>query len=209
MSIEDIFAMLKKQRAPAPQGPVEYIIAGLGNPGDKYAGTRHNIGFMAVDALAEKNKFDIKKIKFKALIADAVINGKRCIVMKPSTFMNNSGEAIRECADFYKIPPEKVLVIFDDVSLDAGKLRIRRKGSAGGHNGIKSIIYHLQSDEFPRIKIGVGQKPTPEYDMVSWVLGTIPKADEEALKSALDKAVSAAETIVGGSVDEAMNKYNS
>ena len=209
MPLEELFAMLKRQRAPKPQGPVEYIIAGLGNPGEKYASTRHNAGFMAIDALAEKNNFEVKKIKFKALIADAVIQEKRCIIMKPSTFMNNSGEAIRECADFYKIPPEKVLIIFDDVSLDVGKLRIRRKGSAGGHNGIKSIIYHLKSDEFPRIKIGVGKKPSPEYDMANWVLSSFPKEDAEKLESALKNAASAAEMIICNSVDEAMNKYNS
>ena len=139
-------------------GTPEFIVVGLGNPGSKYTLTRHNSGFLCIDMLAEKLNFKVDKLKFKSLIADTTINGHRCIVMKPQTYMNNSGEAIRECAAFYKIKPENVIVIYDDISLDVGKLRIRRKGTDGGHNGIKSIIYHLNNDQFPRIKVGCGKK---------------------------------------------------
>ncbi len=208
MSIDDIFALLNRQKKTQPAAKVEYIVAGLGNPGKEYAGTRHNAGFMFIDRLSAKYRFEVKKIKFKSLIADTVIKDKRCIIMKPSTFMNNSGEAVRECADFYKIPPEHIIIIFDDISLEPGKLRIRRKGSAGGHNGIKSIIYQLNSDEFPRIKIGVGKKPSPDYDMIKWVLGTFTPEDRKAVDSAEERAVDALELMLSGNIDEAMNKHN-
>lgn len=187
----------------------DYIIAGLGNPGAKYEMTRHNAGFLAMDMLAIEEGFDIKKLKHHALVCDTVISGKRCLVMKPQTMMNNSGEAIGEAAKFYKIPPENVIIVYDDISLDVGHTRIRRKGSAGGHNGIKSIIAHLSSEEFPRVKIGVGKKPNPEYDLVSWVLGKFPKEQEADLKSALENTTKAIRLIVGGEIDKAMNLYNS
>lgn len=190
-------------------GAPEFIVAGLGNPDRKYACTRHNSGFLCVDALAEKENFTIKKLKFRSLVGDAVLGGHRCLVMKPQTYMNNSGEAIRDAAEFYKIPPERILVIFDDISLDVGKLRIRRKGTDGGHNGIKSIIYHLNSDRFPRIKIGVGKKPHPDYDLADWVLSEFKKDEEAPLKSAIDNACDAVELMLDGQIDEAMNKYNS
>lgn len=209
MSIEDIFAKLKKDKSPNRAKEVEWIIAGLGNPGNEYASSRHNAGFICIDRLAEKNNFSVKKIKFKSLIADEIIENKRCIVMKPSTFMNNSGEAIGECAAFYKIPPERILIIYDDISLDIGKLRIRRKGSDGGHNGIKSIIYHLGSNNFPRIKIGVGAKPSPDYDLAKWVLSSFPKEDRENLLTATDNAIDSLYLIINDKTDEAMNKHNS
>lgn len=187
----------------------DYIIAGLGNPGAKYEMTRHNAGFLAIDLLAIKEGFDVKKLRHHALTADVNINGKRCLVMKPQTMMNNSGEAVGEAARFYKIPAENVIIIYDDISLDVGQTRIRRKGSAGGHNGIKSIIAHLGSEDFPRIKIGVGKKPTPEYDLVNWVLGRFPKEQEPDLKAALENTASAVELIVDGQIDKAMNLYNS
>lgn len=190
-------------------GAYDFIIAGLGNPGAKYEMTRHNAGFLAMDLLAINENTDIKRLKHHALCADMRINGKRCLVMKPQTMMNNSGEAIGEAARFYKIPPENVIVVFDDVSLEVGKTRIRRKGSAGGHNGIKSIISHLGSDNFPRVKIGVGKKPNPEYDLAAWVLGNFPKESQPELKTALENAVEAVKLIVGGDIDEAMNRYNS
>lgn len=190
-------------------GPPEFIIAGLGNPGNKYDSTRHNTGFLFMDLMSEKLDVKINKIQFKALTGMADVGGKKCLLMKPQTFMNNSGEAIREAASFYKIPPEKIIVAFDDISLPCGKLRIRRNGSAGGHNGIKSIIYHLNSDNFPRIKIGVGQKPHPDYDLADWVLSPFKKEDMPLMKEAAEKAVSAAELIVNGKTDEAMNKFNS
>lgn len=187
----------------------DYIVAGLGNPGAKYEMTRHNAGFLAMDLLAITKNTDIKRLKHHALVTDMQIGGKRCLVMKPQTMMNNSGEAIGEAAKFYKIPPENVIIVYDDISLDVGQTRIRRKGSAGGHNGIKSIIAHLGSENFPRIKVGVGKKPTPEYDLVNWVLGRFPKEQEKDLKSALENSVSALELIVGGDIDKAMNLYNS
>ena len=191
------------------RGKIEYIIAGLGNPGPKYADTRHNAGFKAVDLMANQNGFEIKKLKFKSLIADEMIAGKRCLIMKPQTMMNLSGEAILEAADYYNIPDENIIIIYDDISLDIGKLRIRRKGSAGGHNGIKSIISCLGSENFPRVKIGVDKKPDARTDLVDWVLGNFPKEKEAELNTALENAVSSVELIVNGKTDEAMNKYNS
>lgn len=187
----------------------DYIVAGLGNPGAKYEMTRHNAGFLAMDLLAINKNIDIKRLKHHSLVADVQIGGKRCLIMKPQTMMNNSGEAIDEAARFYKIPPENVIVVYDDISLDVGQTRIRRKGSAGGHNGIKSIIAHLGSENFPRVKVGVGKKPTPEYDLVNWVLGRFPKEQEKDLKTALENSVSALELIVSGDIDKAMNLYNS
>lgn len=209
MSIADIFKKLESERTPAPQGAVEYIICGLGNPGTQYEGTRHNIGFMTIDTLCEKYKLDCKKLRFKSLTCDAMISGKRCLIMKPTTFMNNSGEAVTEAMSFYKIPPERTIIVFDDISLEPGKLRIRRKGSDGGHNGIKSIIYLSGSDMFQRIKMGVGAKPHPDYNLADWVLGHFKKEQAEALETAMDNAVSSIELMVGGKMNEAMNKFNS
>ena len=209
MSIADIFKKLESERTPAPQDAVEYIICGLGNPGTQYEGTRHNIGFMTIDTLCDKYKLDCKKLRFKSLTCDAMISGKRCLIMKPTTFMNNSGEAVTEAMSFYKIPPERTIIVFDDISLEPGKLRIRRKGSDGGHNGIKSIIYLSGSDMFPRIKMGVGAKPHPDYNLADWVLGHFKKEQAEALETAMDNAVSSIELMVGGKMNEAMNKFNS
>ena len=191
------------------RGKIEYIIAGLGNPGSRYENTRHNAGFKAVDLLAEEEGFEIKKVKFHALIADEMIAGKRCLIMKPQTMMNLSGEAILQAAQYYNIPDENIIILYDDISLDIGKTRIRRKGSAGGHNGIKSIISCLGGEDFPRVKIGVDKKPNPEYDLASWVLGEFPKEKSEQLSSALKNSIEAAKLIVDGKIDEAMNKYNS
>ena len=209
MSVFDIFRKLEEERAPAPVGAVEFIVCGLGNPGTQYENTRHNTGFMALDTLAEKLGADVKRLKFKSLTADVNIGGKHCLLMKPTTFMNNSGEAVVEALNFYKLPPENLLVMYDDISLDVGRVRIRKKGSDGGHNGIKSIIYLTGSDTFPRIKIGVGAKPNPDYDLAAWVLGMFPKDQGEQLESALERAAEAAQLIVAGKTDEAMNKYNS
>lgn len=208
MSVFDIFKQLESKSA-EPAGAVEYIICGLGNPGTQYENTRHNIGFMTVDTLCEKYKLSCKKLKFKSLTCDAVISGKRCLIMKPTTFMNNSGEAVVEAMSFYKVPPERTIIVFDDISLEPGKLRIRRKGSDGGHNGIKSIIYLSGSDAFPRIKMGVGAKPHPDYSLADWVLGHFKKEDGEKLEQCFGNAVSALELMIGGKTDEAMNKFNS
>ena len=195
-------------RPAQPAGPIEYLIVGLGNPGRKYETTRHNAGFLAVDRLAERHHAKIDRIKFKAVCADVQIAGVRCLLMKPQTFMNNSGEAVRDAAAFYKIPPQRVVVLFDDISLPPGRLRVRRKGSDGGHNGIKSILYLLGSDQFPGVKIGVGAKPRPEYDLADWVLSGFTKEEGEALSKALDAACDAAELLVQGKTDEAMNRCN-
>ena len=190
------------------RGKIEYIIAGLGNPESKYEKTRHNAGLMALDLLAEKENFSFKKAKFNALIADEYIAGKRCLIMKPQTMMNLSGEAVYAAASYYNIPDEKIIIIYDDVSLDVGKIRVRRKGSAGGHNGIKSIISCLGSENFPRVKIGVGKKPTADYDMVKWVLGEISGEKLKEFNDKLPDAVGATEEIIENGVDSAMNKYS-
>lgn len=198
----------KKKDFSQSSGSPEFIIAGLGNPGKEYEYTRHNTGFLTLDRLCVEQKTEIKKLKFKSLMGDTVIGGHRCLLVKPQTFMNNSGEAIREIAAFYKIPPERIIVIFDDISLPCGKLRIRRKGSDGGHNGIKSIIYHLNSDNFPRIKIGVGEKPHPDYNLADWVLSTFSKDEMEELMKAIQKAVDVLPDMLDGNIDRAMNKAN-
>lgn len=192
-----------------PVGTPEFIVAGLGNPDRKYTYTRHNSGFLCVDMLSLKHSFSVDRLKFKSLICDTVIAGHRCIVMKPQTYMNNSGEAIRDCAAFYKIPPEKILIICDDTNLDVGRMRIRRKGSDGGQNGVKNIIYHLNSDNFPRIKIGVGKKPHPDYNLADWVLSEFSKKELESLEPVLKNACDAVELIINGKTDEAMNLFNS
>ena len=197
----------KKKEFSSASSP-EFLIVGLGNPGEKYEYTRHNAGFLTLDRLCVEENFKINKIKYKSVIGEVNICSHKCIAMKPQTFMNNSGEAVREAASFYKIPPERIIVIFDDISLPCGKLRIRRKGSDGGHNGIKSIIYHLGSDNFPRIKIGVGEKPHPDYDLADWVLSTFKKDEMEQLKSAVESACEAVRLIADGKTDVAMNKFN-
>ena len=206
MSIWDAFDRISRGRE--PQGKIEYIIAGLGNPGIQYENSRHNAGFMAIAALEEKYGFKADRHKFKALVGEVTLGGKRVLVMKPETYMNNSGQAIEEAAGFYKIPLENVLVIFDDISLEPGHIRIRRKGSAGGHNGIKSIIALCGGEEFPRIKIGVGAKPHPDYDLADWVLGKFGEEQQKAFDSRLPDVCAAAELIVRGEISEAMNRYN-
>lgn len=196
-------------RERAAVGAPEFLVVGLGNPDRKYTLTRHNSGFLCVDEFAEKNNVKINKLKFKAVVADAVIGSHKVILMKPQTYMNNSGEAVKEAAAFYKIPPEKIIIIFDDISLDVGKLRIKRKGTDGGHNGIKSIINCVGSTDFPRIKLGVGKKPHPDYDLADWVLSEFKKDESVPLKSAIDNACDALLLILDGKIDEAMNKFNS
>ena len=206
----DIFDLFKKieSKSAAPSLPVTYIVAGLGNIGKQYEKTRHNAGFLAIDHIAERLGVKIDRIKFHATVAEATLGGARVLLMKPSTLMNNSGVAIGEAAAFYKIPPERVIVLHDEISFDTGVIRIRRKGSAGGHNGLKSIIAHLSSEEFPRVKIGVGKKPNPEYDLVDWVLGRFPESDLEAMSARFEDIKCACEEIVRGNIDAAMNKYS-
>lgn len=198
-----------RKKTYASVGTPEFIVVGLGNPGGKYTLTRHNSGFLCVDMLSEKLNFRVDKLKFKSLIADTTINGHRCIVMKPQTYMNNSGEAVRECASFYKIPPERIIVISDDTSLDIGKMRIKRKGSDGGQKGLRSIIYQMNSDNFPRVKIGVGKKPHPDYDMADWVLSEFKKDEQKVLEPVLENACKALELMLDNQIDKAMNLYNS
>ena len=209
MSIFDIFDKISAEKPQEAAGKPEYIIVGLGNPGEQYANTRHNAGFMTADALAKKYNFEIKKLRFKSLTAIASIGGVSCLVMKPSTYMNNSGEAVVEAMNFYKIPIENVIVCYDDISLEPSKLRIRRKGSDGGHNGIKSIIYLTGKDNFPRIKLGVGAKPHKDYDLAAWVLSPFTPEESELMKQGTEKAVACLELMVKGKTDKAMNKYNS
>ena len=186
----------------------EYVIAGLGNPGTKYELTRHNVGFLFLDCLAQQQNCKVSKLKFQSLYADTNLAGHRCLLVKPQTFMNHSGRAIGEIASFYKIPPERIIVVFDDISLQPGQMRIRRKGTDGGHNGIKSIIYHLSSDQFPRIKIGVGGKPHPDYDLADWVLSNISSNDQQQIAQAIDNACKAVNLMVDDQIDQAMNLYN-
>ena len=189
-------------------GPVEWLVVGLGNPGPKYDWTRHNMGFLVIDELAEREKIPVQKLKFKALTNTAVIGDQSVLLMKPTTYMNLSGGAVGEAARFYKIPPERILVISDDVALPQGKLRIRRSGSAGGHNGLKDIIAHLGGDSFPRIKVGVGGKPHPDSDMADWVLGKFTGQDKKTMEEAIKRAADAVETLLKSGVDQAMSKFN-
>ena len=206
--MSNIFDLFKKIEKKADTTPVSFIVAGLGNPGQQYQKTRHNVGFVAVDYIAAKLGIKIDRAKFHSLVAEAKIGEVRVLLMKPETFMNNSGVAIGEAASFYKIPPERVLVLHDEISFDPGMMRIRRKGSAGGHNGLKSIIAHLASEEFPRVKIGVGKKPTPEYDLADWVLGKLPKDDSDKIDARLDDIFAATQLIVRGDIDGAMQSYS-
>lgn len=206
--MSNIFDLFKKIEKKEDTSPITHIVVGLGNPGAEYAETRHNAGFLAIDYIAEKHSARVDRVKFHALVGEATISGVRVLLMKPTTFMNSSGIAIAEAASFYKIPAENVIVLHDEISFAPGLFRIRRKGSAGGHNGLKSIIAQLSSDAFPRIKIGVGQKPSPEYDLVDWVLGKFPKADKELLFSQFGNIDSSVELILTGKIDEAMNKYS-
>ena len=189
-------------------GGVDWLLVGLGNPGDQYENTRHNVGFQVADAIAERHRIPVQRLKFRALTNTITVGEAKVLLMKPVTYMNLSGEAVWEAAAFYKIPPEHILVISDEVALAPGKLRVRRSGSAGGHNGLKNIIAHLGTDQFPRIRVGVGQKPHPDYDMADWVLGKFQGEDQKAVEGAVQRAADAAECLIREGVDQAMNRYN-
>ncbi|MBQ7219100.1 MAG: aminoacyl-tRNA hydrolase [Ruminococcus sp.] len=189
-------------------GSIEYLIVGLGNPGRQYENTRHNAGFIALDYIAEKLSVRVNRIKFKSTVGEAKLAGKRCLLMKPSTFMNLSGQAVTEAMRFYKIPPEKVVILMDDISLDVGNIRIRRKGSDGGQNGMKNIIYLSGSDQFPRVKIGIGKKPHPDYDLKDWVLSHFSAKDQKLIDERLPDIMDAVGLIVNDDIDKAMNLYN-
>ena len=205
-NIFDLFKQIEKKDAPAV-GNLTHLVVGLGNPGDKYTFTRHNTGFLALDFIAEKCGVKVDRVRFKSLCADTRIGEHRVLLMKPQTFMNLSGDAVRKAADFYKVPPERIIVLFDDISLAPGRLRIRKTGSAGGHNGIKSIIGNIGQD-FPRVKIGVGEKPRPEYDLADWVLSRLTQAEKKAVEARYDDICGALELMMKGQFDTAMSRYN-
>ncbi len=184
-----------------------YIIVGLGNPGLKHAGTRHNMGFITLDVLADKAGIKVKKLKHKALTGEGCISGADVLLVKPQTFMNDSGESVREVTEWYKLPLDRLILIHDDIDIGPGRIRVRSGGSAGTHNGMRSVIYHLQDDRFPRVRIGIG-KPPEGWDLVDFVLGRIRSEEADALKQAVVKAVEAVETIIAEGVETAMNRFN-
>ena len=190
------------------RGGAQWLVAFLGNPGSRYAFTRHNAGFLTADAIEKLLNVSIDRLRFRALTATAEIGGERVLLMKPQTYMNLSGEAVGQAARFYKIPPERVLVVSDEVSLPVGSIRIRLKGSAGGHNGLKNIIAHLGTDSFPRIRLGVGSAPNPGYDMADWVLSTFRNEDAETIRSAAERAAKACVCFIEKGPDQAMTQYN-
>lgn len=189
-------------------GSTEYLVVGLGNPDKKYENTRHNAGWLAVDYIADKYNCRVNKIKYKSFVGECTIGGAKVMLMKPTTYMNNSGQAVVEAMNFYKIPPENVIVIFDDISLDVGKMRIRSKGSDGGQKGMRSIIYLSGKDNFPRIKIGIGAKPNPNWDLADWVLSKFSDKELSDIKDMFENSAKAVELIVNGNIDRAMNLFN-
>lgn len=193
---------------PFKKSGIDYIVVGLGNPGAQYSGTRHNVGFAAIDFIAKKAGVTFKKNKFSSYYEKCTISDKSILLVKPLTYMNNSGQAVAAFARFHKIKPENVLVLVDDVSLSAGSLRIRKKGSSGGHNGLKSINEHLKSEDYPRIKIGVGQKPVPEMDLADWVLSAPSQADAQRIEARFEDVYKAVSLAVCGKLDAAMNEFN-
>lgn len=200
--------MFFRKSSAAVPGPVDFIIAGLGNPGKQYEGTRHNAGFAALEALANKLDVRVDRVRFKSYCGEARIGGTKVLLLMPQTFMNLSGEAVRDAMQFYKIPPERCLILFDDISLPVGTIRVRRKGSDGGQRGMRSIITLTGSDQFPRVKIGIGGKPHPDYDLAAWVLSHFSKEEAPLLLEAARNAAEAACLIVRGQTDEAMNRYS-
>ena len=191
-----------------PQGPVSWLVVGLGNMGGQYEHTRHNVGFEVIDQIADTLDVPVQRLKYKALTNTVTLGGEKVLLMKPVTFMNLSGEAVEQAAAFYKVPPERVIVISDEVALEPGKLRIREGGSAGGHNGLKNIIAHLHSDRFPRVRVGVGQKPHPDYDMADWVLGKPQGEDRKNIDEAVKRAAQAVECYIKEGPQKAMGKFN-
>ncbi|MBQ8508337.1 MAG: aminoacyl-tRNA hydrolase [Clostridia bacterium] len=206
----DIFDLFKKiEKSPAHAAePVSFVIVGLGNPGPEYVFTRHNAGFLVLDYVCQKLNVKIDRSKFKSLVGEATIGGKRCLLVKPQTYMNASGEAVREVLDFYKLDTSALLVICDDVNLDPGKVRVRKKGSDGGQRGLRSIITELGTDAFTRLRMGVGAKPHPDYDMADWVLGTFNDEDKKSVFSAIERAYGGLDLLVRGDIDRAMNLLN-
>ena len=207
-NIFDIFKKIEQESAQKAQSPITHLVVGLGNPGDKYFYTRHNAGFLAMDYISQKCGAAVNRSKFKALVGEGTIAGKRVLLMKPQTFMNLSGEAVKEAMSFYKIPIENVIVLSDDVNLDVGRMRVRKSGSDGGQKGLRSIIEHAASDNFPRIRFGVGKKPHPDYDMADWVLGTFSESDKKAIFDCFVTAYEGLEKLLIGDIDGAMQVCN-
>jgi len=207
-NIFDLFQLIEKKKESAEVLPVSALVVGLGNPGKEYMKNRHNAGFLCAEFLAMRLGVEVNKAKLKTVYADVTKNGKRFLIMKPQTYMNNSGEAVREAAAFYKLAPEQIIVISDDASLDVGKQRVKRKGSDGGQKGLRSIIYHMNTDAIPRVKIGVGKKPHPDYDMADWVLGDIPEKEWKTFEESLARSADAVELMLAGDIERAMNLYN-
>ena len=207
MSIFDIFKQIESEKS-SVGGAVTHLIVGLGNPGDKYYNTRHNAGFLTMDYISQKLGVKVNKIKFKSLVAEAEMGGKKVLLMKPQTLMNASGEAVREAAAFYKIPMENIIVISDDINLDVGKMRVRKSGSDGGQRGLRSIITLFGSDTFPRVRLGVGKKPHPDYDLADWVLSEFKKDEQELLFACFPKAFDGIVKILGGDLEGAMQICN-
>ena len=185
-----------------------WLIVGLGNPGKEYEGSRHNCGFRPLDILARRLNAKVDKRKFQGLYTQTTYNGIKLYLLKPQTYMNLSGKSVVQLSAFFKIPPQRIIVLFDDISLAPGRLRVRAEGSAGGHNGIKSIIQELGSQDFPRVKIGVGAKPNPDYDLADWVLGSFSALDEKAMAVSLENAGQAALAVIDKGVPEAANRFN-
>ena len=208
-NIFDIFKKIEKESAARAQAPITHIVVGLGNPGDKYFYTRHNAGFLAMDYVSQKCGVQVNRSKFHALTGEGMIAGKRVLFMKPQTFMNLSGDAVSEAAAFYKIPVENIIVLSDDVNLDVGRMRVRKSGSDGGQKGLRSIIERIGSDNFPRIRFGVGKKPHPDYDMADWVLSNFSEDEKKVLFDCFTVAYSGLERLVVGDVDSAMQICNS
>ncbi len=184
-----------------------YLVVGLGNPGLKYKNTWHNLGFLCIDYIAQEHNINVDKVKFKALIGEGFINGEKVILAKPQTYMNLSGESVREISEYYKIEPKSIIIMYDDINLNLGKIRIRNKGSAGGHNGLKSVIYHLNSDNFPRLRLGIKNEEV-KLELIDYVLTKIPETDKETIFSCIKSVSKAVEYIIDGQIDLAMNEFN-
>ncbi len=208
-NIFDIFKKIEQEKTSGSTEPITHLVVGLGNPGDKYFYTRHNAGFLAMDYISQRCNATVNRSKFKALVGDAVIAGKRVLLMKPQTLMNASGDAVIEAANFYKIPIENIIVLSDDVNLDVGRMRVRKSGSDGGQKGLRSIITRMGSDSFPRIRFGVGKKPHPDYDMADWVLGNLSDSDKKAIFDCFVTAYDGLEKLLQGDINAAMQICNS
>ncbi len=206
MSIFDLFRQIES--APRSSAPISYCICGLGNPGPEYAATRHNMGFLALDEIAKKTGATVKTLKFKGMCGEATYNGKRILLLKPQTYMNLSGQSVRAAMDFYKLSPDKLVVLCDDLEQAPGRIRVRAKGSSGGQKGLKSIIEHLGSEDFPRVRIGIGRPQAPGYAISDYVVGRIPEADKPHLQDAILRAACAALEVVDSSPESAASKYN-